>query len=46
MPKYKEIKINLEIAPEVILGNVIREMIAMNVQKSIKCDSKDKEENK
>lgn len=44
MPKYKEIKINLQVSPEVILGNAIREMIAASAQQNVKCDTK--EENK
>ena len=44
MPKYKEIKINLEVTPEVILGNVIREAMTIKAQQDIKSDTEDKKE--
>lgn len=30
MPKYKEININVKVAPEAILGNVLRDMILLS----------------
>lgn len=30
MPKYKEIKINVKMTPDVILGNMLREIMALN----------------
>lgn len=36
MPKYKEITINLQMSPEIILGEIIKKALAVNASEQIK----------
>lgn len=36
MPKYKEITINLQMSPEIILGETIKKALAVNASEQIK----------
>lgn len=40
MPKYKEIKINVEVKPEMILGEALRKIAAAHVNQIGKKDTK------
>lgn len=40
MPKYKEIKINLEVKPEIIFGEMLKNAIVANANQTIKNEVK------
>lgn len=42
MPKYKEIKIDLKVKPEVILGEILKQAAPMNTKQQVECESNNK----
>lgn len=46
MPKYKEIKINLQLAPEIILGEAIKKALVINANEQINNQTKVENTNK
>lgn len=44
MPKYKEVVINAQLKPEILLTDFLRKAINANIQKQVKAESDNKTE--